>query len=126
MNSSRLYTKRFLAFFVLIMSVYGVLVWQQWLTIFPVNASVVAGMLAVLFLGGLLIVAPGLQKDAENFTLRFLVLTTIQMMGVLFFILGVVFLKLDQAKAMGFQLIAIFGVLLVVQSVLLVKILSKK
>jgi len=126
MNSSRLYTKRFLAFFVLIMSVYGVLVWQQWLTIFPVNASVVAGMLAVLFLGGLLIVAPGLQKDAENFTLRFLVLTTIQMMGVLFFILGLVFLKLDQAKAMGFQLIAIFGVLLVVQSVLLVKILSKK
>jgi hypothetical protein len=108
------------------MSVYGVLVWQQWLTIFPVNASVVAGMLAVLFLGGLLIVAPGLQKDAENFTLRFLVLTTIQMMGVLFFILGLVFLKLDQAKAMGFQLIAIFGVLLVVQSVLLVKILSKK
>ncbi|MCE3296604.1 MAG: hypothetical protein K0R65_2318 [Crocinitomicaceae bacterium] len=83
--------------------------------------------LAVLFCGGLLLAAPGIKKGAENFSLRFMAMTTAQMLLMLGLILVFVFAKIGGSpKTMGFTAIILFVILLVIQSVYLIRKVNQK
>jgi hypothetical protein len=90
------------------------------------NALLIIGALAFIFLLGMLIISPGLNKSPENFVMRFLILTTVQMLSVLSIILGLVYTGFEDARPIGFHLIGVFCVLLAIQSVLLIRINSKR
>lgn len=81
--------------------------------------------LIVIFTFGLLIVYPGLKKGAENFSLRFLIMTTMQLLLMLSLILVLTFTKVSQVKVLGFTAISIFVILLAIQSVVLIKRMNK-
>jgi hypothetical protein len=74
----------------------------------------------IFFIGGLMIV-PAFQQKAENFTMRFLVLTTVQMLSMLAIVAALAYAKIPNSRVIGFNLVAVFLVFLVVQSFLLVK-----
>lgn len=82
--------------------------------------------LALLFCGGLMIAAPGLNKSPENFSLRFLAMTTAQMLLMLSLILVFVFAKIGSTKILGFTSIILFVVLLAIQSVYLIRRINQK
>ncbi|MGV3631110.1 MAG: hypothetical protein ACO1O6_07885 [Bacteroidota bacterium] len=83
--------------------------------------------LAALFCGGLLLAAPGLKKGPENFSMRFLAMTTAQMLLMLGLILVFVFGKIGGSpKTMGFTAIILFVLLLVIQSVYLIRKINQK
>jgi hypothetical protein len=82
--------------------------------------------LAILFVVGLLIVYPGIKKGAENFSIRFLLMTTLQLLLMLGLILVLAFNKIDHVKLLGLSAISVFVVLLVIQSFFLIKLINKK
>jgi hypothetical protein len=86
------------------------------------TALVLAATNMGIFLLGALIIAPGLNKDPETFVLRFLLLTTVQLLTIFGVIIALAFMKIPDAKAIGFHLAGLFFVLLIVQTVLLVKV----
>jgi len=79
------------------------------------------GIVFLIFLVGGLMIVPAFKQKAENFTLRFLVLTTAQMFSALSIVAALAYVKIPNARAIGFNLISVFLVFLTVQSVLLVK-----
>lgn len=126
MNKTRTYSIQFLSFMLLVISIYLGLVNFGILGIDKMNALYISGTSVLLFVIGALIIAPGLNKDAESFTLRFLLLTTVQMLCV-FFIIGILaFQKIQNVRAIGFHLIAIVCTLLFLQSYLLIRIKNQK
>ncbi len=82
--------------------------------------------LAALFCGGLLIAAPGVAKGAENFSIRFLLVTTMQMLMMLALILVLVYAKLVSPKTTGFSAIILFVILLAIQSVYFIRLVNRK
>lgn len=83
--------------------------------------------LAVLFCGGLLLAAPGIKKGAENFSIRFLAMTTTQMLLMLGLILVFVFAKIGGSpKTLGFTSIILFVILLGIQSVYLIRRINQQ
>ncbi len=80
----------------------------------------------LIFTLGTLIIAPGLTKSAENFTGRFLILTTAQMLGLLSIIMVFVYTDITAAKRTGFHLLTLFILLLFIQSYLLIIYKKKK
>ena len=85
--------------------------------------SIVAidGFLFILYFLGTLIISPGLDKAPDNFVNRFLMLTTIQLMAVMFSVMLFVIMKIYNIKAVSYHLLAVFLCLMTIQSVLLVK-----
>jgi len=73
----------------------------------------------------LLVMAPGIGKSPENFTLRFLILTTTQMLGVLSVVAAFVYLKRFDARSAGFELVFGFLFLLAIQSYFLIRFNKK-
>jgi hypothetical protein len=89
------------------------------------NASVVLRLclvLFVIFICGALIIVPGLKKDPERFAIHFLGLTTFQMLSAFGVIGFLAFQKIDQVKSIGLSFIAVFCILLFIQSFLLIRI----
>lgn len=81
--------------------------------------------LLFIFSLGLLIIVPGLQKGPENFSMRFLLLTTVQMLLMLTFILVLITTKYPDARYLGFTGIFIFIFLMAIQSVMLIRAVNK-
>lgn len=95
------------------------------LNIFPIEFKqglFVLASIFVLFFGGSFIIAPGLNKDPENFVMRFLILTTVQMLAALTIIMILVFKEVEGAKVIGFHLISVFLLYLFLQSFLLIRL----
>jgi hypothetical protein len=89
------------------------------------KASVVLRLclvLFVIFICGALIIVPGLKKDPERFAIHFLGLTTFQMLSAFGVIGFLAFQKIDQVKSIGLYFIALFCILLFIQSFLLIRI----
>lgn len=86
------------------------------------NALIISLADMGIFLLGTLIIAPALNKDHETFLLRFLLLTTLQLLLVFGIIAAIAFMKIAGAKMLGFHFAGIFFVLLIIQTVLLVKV----
>ena len=122
MNKTKKYSIQFLCYILLIIAIYIVLVSFEVLDIDKMNALFISVTSFFIFILGTLIIAPGLNKDAESFALRFLLLTTVQLLCV-FFIIGILsYKKIHDFKAIGFHLIAIVCALLFLQSYLLIRI----
>jgi hypothetical protein len=79
-----------------------------------------------IFSLGLIIIVPGLHKSPENFSMRFLMLTTIQMLLMLTFILVIITMKYPDARYIGFSGIFVFIFLMAIQSVMLIRAVNKK
>jgi|GEM_PF-5276082 len=82
--------------------------------------------LLLIFSLGLVIIVPGLKKGPENFSMRFLALTTVQMLLMLTFILVLITTKYPDARYLGFTGIFIFIFLMAIQSVMLIRAVNKK
>lgn len=75
----------------------------------------------LLFISGGILMATSFSKAPDVFVNRFMILTTFQFLFVLA-ILGAVWYKMNiHLKAFGFQFIAVFVSLMIVQSILLIK-----
>jgi hypothetical protein len=124
MNKARYFSSRFLSFLLIILTLYYLIVKTGFFTLSLTNAIFIIIALSIIFNLGLLIIAPGLNKTAENFVMRFMILTTVQMLSVLSIILVMVYLDCANARVMGFHLISLFCLILAIQSGLLIRINS--
>ncbi|MFA5574144.1 MAG: hypothetical protein WC994_03715 [Brumimicrobium sp.] len=77
------------------------------------------------FIGAAFIATVGKIDKPESFSQRFLVLTTYQLFLIMIFLLAVFFGAKDHFKMFMIHYMSIFGVLMIIQSVLLVR-LGKK
>ena len=81
-------------------------------------------LLALFFLSSL-IIAPGLDKEGDNFVNRFLILTTLQLFAMMIVVLVLSVLKMDYFKIIGYHLLIVFICLLIAQSLLLLSFVRK-
>lgn len=126
MNKSKVYSSRFFLLMFLVLALFLGLVYFQILPVNTKTALLITLADAGIFSLGTLIIAPALNKDHETFLLRFLVLTTIQFLTILIIIAILSISKFTGAKMIGFHLSGVFLVLLIIQSILLVKLNNKK
>jgi len=122
MNKTKLYYSRFSWSILLVFALYLSFVFPGILPIKQIHALIITGSIAIIFALGMLIIAPGLNKDPENFVLRFLVLTTVQMLIALILVAVLMVLKLKGGKIIGFHFLGLFIVLLIIQSFFLIRI----
>jgi len=83
------------------------------------------GFLLALFFLSSLIIAPGLDKEGDNFVNRFLILTTLQLFAMMIVVLVLSVLKMDYFKIIGYHLLIVFICLLIAQSLLLLSFVRK-
>ncbi|MEY3237942.1 MAG: hypothetical protein RI883_2043 [Bacteroidota bacterium] len=122
MNKSNVYNKQFLYSLLAVFGLYLGLVNLNVILIDKIVATEIVVGLAIVFVLGILIISPALNKSADEFALKFLLLTTVQMLSI-FGIVGVLaFRKVPDFRTIGFNIISVFCILLFVQSFLLVKL----
>ncbi len=80
------------------------------------------GLIIALFIVGGLIVMPSLAVDPEKFVLRFLVLTTLQLLGAFSIVAFLAYTKPVNVKALAFNVLCVYSVLLFAQSVLMIRL----
>ena len=83
------------------------------------------GILFLMFGTGALLIGPGLDKDPDNFVNRFLILTTVQLLASMSALAALVFMKTPDVRRAALQFIAVFVILLAIQSFFLVKGVKK-
>lgn len=81
-------------------------------------------ILLVIFLLGIPIVAAGIKKKEGGFVGSFMVLTTVQMLSTLAVLAAFVYTQIPNFKEISLQLVAVFIILLIVQSIFLVKLVK--
>jgi hypothetical protein len=89
------------------------------------NLFLMDGFLLALFFLSSLIIAPGLDKEGDNFVNRFLILTTLQLFAMMIVVLVLSVLKMDYFKIIGYHLLIVFICLLIAQSLLLLSFVKK-
>jgi len=89
------------------------------------EALITDGTIALIFILGILIIIPGF-KTPDNFAIRFIGLTTLQMLSMLALVVLLVFGKMADARYWGFTAISVFVFLLAIQSVLLIREINQK
>ncbi len=90
------------------------------------QAFLIDGVLFALFALGVFIVLPGLKPGSDTFSLRFLGLTTMQILVMMFLLVGIIFGKIEDTRYWAFSALILFGIILAVQSVLFVMQVNKK
>lgn len=119
------YATRFVPMVVLLLGVHLLLVY---LNVFPFNfrLTLISDFaLLFIFLLGVPIVSVGLKKKEEGgFVGSFLILTTIQMLSTLSVLGAFVYTKVPQFREISLQLISVFIILLIVQSIFLIKLVK--
>ena len=125
MSKRKLFSKQFFLVIASIVSMYLGMVSLQIIPILSFGAVLVSLTIAFIFLLGMLIIAPSLDKDAEQFAIKFLLLTTVQLL-LSFLIIGtVVFMRLEEFRRIGFHMVSLFVLLLGIQSFLLIRISNR-
>jgi hypothetical protein len=79
----------------------------------------------ILFAIGVLIIAGSLDRDAEQLAIKFLLLTTVQMLLVFGLVGFVVLTRMLDFRLVGFHLLGLFCTLLGIQSYLLITVKNK-
>lgn len=119
------YTTRFVPLVVLLLVVHILLVY---LNVFPFNfrLTLISDFaLLFIFLLGVPIVSVGLKKKEEGgFVGSFLILTTVQMLSTLSVLGAFVYTQIPQFREISLQLISVFIILLIVQSIFLIKLVK--
>jgi hypothetical protein len=125
MSKRKYFLKQFFLSIASIVSFYFGMVSLQIIPINPFGAVLVSLTIAFIFLLGMLIIAPSLDKDAEQFAIKFLLLTTVQLL-LSFLVIGtVVFMRLEEFRRIGFHMVSLFVLLLGMQSFLLIRISNR-
>jgi hypothetical protein len=125
MSKRKYFLKQFFLSIASIVSFYLGMVSLQIIPINPFGAVLVSLTIAFIFLLGMLIIAPSLDKDAEQFAIKFLLLTTVQLL-LSFLVIGtVVFMRLEEFRRIGFHMVSLFVLLLGIQSFLLIRISNR-
>lgn len=119
------YATRFVPMVVLLLGAHLLLVY---LKVFPFNfrLTLISDFaLLFIFLLGVPIVSVGLKKKEEGgFVGSFLILTTIQMLSTLSVLGAFVYTKVPQFREISLQLVSVFIILLIVQSIFLIKLVK--
>jgi hypothetical protein len=118
--------KQFSSLLVIVIALHLILVATNVLHGNLSQALLVDGILFVLFALGIIIVVPGLKPGSDTFALRFLGLTTMQILVMMFLLVGIIFGKIDDARYWAFSALIVFGILLAIQSILFVKQVNRK
>lgn len=98
------------------------------LEVFQVDWSTMVKLdiiIAILFIAGGFIIAPGFMKEPDSFVNRFLILTTIQMLAMLAILAALAYVKIPDMRGIGFHSISVFVLLLMIQSTLLIRLVNK-
>ena len=83
-------------------------------------------LISVLLAVGIFMVLPGLKPGSDTFSLRFLGMTTMQILVMMFLLVGIIFGKIEDARYWAFSTLIIFGIILAIQSILFVQQVNKK
>lgn len=83
-------------------------------------------VLAIIFSVGIIIILPSFKDQAESFALRFLAITTLQMLAMLSLVLILIVGEVPDMRYWAFSSISLFVALLTVQSILFIKEVNKK
>lgn len=126
MNKTKIYTTRFVLLMFCVLGAYLGLIFFGLFVFDKQEALIVSLGNMGIFLLGALIIAPGLNKSHESLILRFLVLTTVQLLTVFGIIAAIVFMKIDHARIIGIHFSSLFFILLIIQTILLVKLNNAK
>lgn len=91
-----------------------------------IHFNVLDGIIFLLFVVGGAAVMQGVKKSPENFVLRFMSLTTFQLLAILSIIAAVIYSDVHQARHVVFNIMGVFVCLLAAQSFFLVSALNQK
>lgn len=125
MSKGKSYSVRFIVILLAVLIAYFGLVKLSILPISILHASVICISLFIVFVLGLLIVAPGFSQGPEKFVVRVIVLTSFQLLAAMFILLAFVVSKQTDVRSLCFHFIGLFAVVLTFQSVFLVQINNK-
>lgn len=121
MSLSKLFLKRFVPLVAVIIVVHLVLAFFEVFGGRFQPILVLDILLLVVFGLGAMLIGPGLDKDPENFVNRFLILTTVQLLGAMSILAALAYMKMPDMRIIALQFISVFIILLGVQSFFLVK-----
>ena len=121
MSLSKLFLKRFVPLVAVIIVVHLVLAFFEVFGGRFQPILVLDLLLLVVFGLGAMLIGPGLDKDPENFVNRFLILTTVQLLGAMSILAALAYMKMPDMRIIALQFISVFIILLGVQSFFLVK-----
>ena len=126
MKKSKLYIKQFISFLVILHAIYIALIASNTMPLNFQNAVLINSFSAFIFLIGVLIISPSLNKDLETFSIKFLLLTTVQMLLFMLGIVIILFNRIAEQKVTGFHFTGFFIICLAAQSYLLIKLKNNK
>ena len=115
------YAGRFIILFTMGLAIYSGLYQLDWIHSEPLSRLIVVMVNGVLFGLGTLIIAPGLNKSAHNFVMRFLILTTVQMIALLSVIVALIYIQFNDFRTIVIHALALFLFFMIFQSFLLVR-----
>lgn len=88
--------------------------------------KIVLLLIPVVFVTGGVVMSTGFDKEPDVFVGRFLILTTVQLLAVLSILVAVAYKMNVHLKAFGFQFVAIFILLMLLQSFFIIQMNNKK
>jgi hypothetical protein len=115
------YASRFLILLTMGIAIYSGLYQLELIHTEPMSLLIVVLINGLLFGLGTLIIAPGLNRSAENFVMRFLILTTVQMIALLSVIVSLIYTQYHDFRTIVIHSLVIFLFFMVFQSFLLVR-----
>ncbi|MCH2229716.1 MAG: hypothetical protein MK105_05170 [Crocinitomicaceae bacterium] len=121
MTLSKLFLKRFVPLVAVVIIIHISLVFLGFFDGTFKTIVVLDVLLFVVFGAGAILVSPGLDKEPENFVNRFLILTTVQLLAAMSMLAALAYLKMPDMRTVALQFVAVFVVLLALQSFFLVK-----
>ncbi len=121
MTLSKLFLKRFVPLVAGVIIIHISLVFLGFFDGTFKTIVVLDVLLFVVFGAGAILVSPGLDKEPENFVNRFLILTTVQLLAAMSMLAALAYLKMPDMRTVALQFVAVFVVLLALQSFFLVK-----
>ncbi|MEN9999086.1 MAG: hypothetical protein RI922_2076 [Bacteroidota bacterium] len=122
MNKARVFTLIIIGSLLVILGIYVVLVQGNVLQLIEKHAMIISLAISIIFAGGIPLITPSFHQDPEKFVGRFLVLTTVQLLLAMSILLAFIVSKQSDAKIMCFHFISLFVLLLIVQSIGLIKV----
>lgn len=125
MSLSKLFLKQFVPLVAVIVILHLVLAFFEVFGGRFQSILVLDILLFILFGVGALLIGPGLDKEPESFVNRFLILTTVQLLGSMFILAALAYVKIPEMRIIALQFISVFVILLGVQSYFLIKGVKK-
>ncbi|MEJ6776336.1 MAG: hypothetical protein QNK85_03310 [Crocinitomicaceae bacterium] len=125
MSLNKRFLKRFVPLVAIILISHIFLSFLEVLGLKTQSNLILDAFLFLIFALGAIIIGPGLDKEPGNFVNRFLILTTLQLLSAMSVLAVLVFMKTPDVRRAALQFIAVFVILLAIQSFFLVKGVKK-